>query len=120
MVDGHMSARKVEQIYDNDLPSLFGEEETASPVPPVEPMMTEATRGQVRQAFAKLGITGAREQFEVVAELTGLRISSVRELTQRQAQTLLISLSRRVETAGARRTGNAWADRDEDTWIDKL
>lgn len=82
--------------------------------------MTDSVRGQLRLAFAKLGVATARDQFDVVAELTGLRISSVLDLTQRQAQTLLISLTRRVESAGTRRTGNAWADRDEDTWIDKL
>lgn len=101
-------------------PSLFGNDEGTSASIAAEPKMTDAVRAQLRQAFAKLGVTSAREQFGVVEELTGLRIRSVHDLTQRQAQTLLISLTRRVESAGARRTGNAWADRDEDTWIDKL
>lgn len=107
---------------DRQTPSLFGDESDgrAPAARTVEPMMSDATRGQVRQAFAKLGVTTAREQFAVVAELTGQRITSVAELTQRQAQTLLLSLSRRVEATGTRSTGNAWADRAEDTWIDKL
>ncbi|MWV51624.1 hypothetical protein GRS96_20375 (plasmid) [Rathayibacter sp. VKM Ac-2803] len=101
-------------------PSLFGDEQHVEPDTASDQVMTQATRGQIRQAFAKLGVTTAREQFKVATELTGLQITSVADLTQRQAQTLLISLTRRVESAGARRTGNAWADRDEDTWIDKL
>lgn len=103
-------------------PSLFEDEDNApaTTTRAIEPMMSDVTRGQVRQAFAKLGVTTAREQFAVVAELTGQRITSVAELTQRQAQTLLLSLSRRIEATGTKSTGNAWADRDEDTWIDKL
>lgn len=102
------------------IPSLFGDERHAEPATNSDHEMTEATRDQIRRAFGKLGITSAREQFEVVAELTSLRISSVAELTQRQALTLLLSLTQRVESASTRLTGNAWADRDEDTWIDKL
>ena len=107
---------------DSYVPSLFGDEDDtrATTTRAVEPMMSDATRGQVRQAFARLGVTTAREQFAVVAELTGQHITSVAGLTQRQAQTLLLSLSRRVEAATTRSTGNAWADRAEDTWIDKL
>lgn len=107
---------------DSYVPSLFGDEDDAGATTAraVEPMMSDATRGLVRQAFARLEVTAAQEQFAVVAELTGQRITSVAELTQRQAQTLLLSLSRRIEAADTRSTGNAWADRAEDTWIDKL
>ncbi|WHE37814.1 hypothetical protein [Microbacterium sp. BDGP8] len=103
--------------------SLFqDDDDTSQPATTatVDPMMSEATRGQLREAFANLGIVTAREQFTVVAELTGQRITSVGELTQRHAQTLLLRLSRRVDASGARVTGNAWADRTEETWIDKM
>lgn len=103
--------------------SLFeddGENQSSSTVEAVEPMMRETTRAQVRQAFERLGVATAREQFAVVAELTGQEITSVMQLTQKDAQLLLVRLIRRAESSGRKSTGNAWADRDEDTWIDKM
>lgn len=97
-----------------------GENQPQSTVGAVDPMMSETTRAQVRRAFERLGVTTAREQFVVVAELTGQRITSAAELTQKHAQLLLVRLTRRAESLGTRSTGNAWADREEDTWIDKM
>jgi DNA polymerase-3 subunit epsilon len=101
-------------------PFLFGDE---NETPAAEPAMSDATRARVRQSFAELGITTAREQFAMVAELTGQKVASVAEMTQKQALSLLLGLSRRIEsarTSSKQGTGNAWVDRDEDTWIDKL
>lgn len=101
--------------------SIFGDEDRA---PVAEPAMDEGTRAKVRQSFAELEVTTAREQFRMVAELTGQQITSVTEMTQREALRLLLGLSRRIEatriSSGRKSTGNAWADRTEDTWIDKL
>ncbi|GAA4742139.1 hypothetical protein GCM10025783_11810 [Amnibacterium soli] len=82
--------------------------------------MSDRQRESLRAAFAQLGVTAAKDQFALVETLTGQRISSPRELGAQQAQALLIQLRRRSEQAGQTFTGNAWADRQEDTWIDKL
>lgn len=106
---------------DQEALSLLGDEDHA---PVAEPAMNDETRARVRQSFAELGVTTAHEQFRMVAELTGQQITSVTEMTQRQALVLLLGLSRRIEamstSSGKKSTGNAWADRTEDTWIDKL
>jgi hypothetical protein len=77
-------------------------------------------RSLVREAFAQLGISGAHEQFEVVYELTAQRVRSPTELQARHAQALISGLASRSKAIGTERSGNAWDDRDEDTWIDKL
>lgn len=82
--------------------------------------MTSRQRAAIREAFAELGIVRARDQFDLVKSLTRSRIRSPTELTAQQAQALLIQLQRRVEASRRPTSGNAWADREEVTWIDKL
>jgi hypothetical protein len=86
----------------------------------VAAMMSESQRASIRRAFAKLGVADARDQFAVVLELTGQRISAVAQLEARHAQTLIYGLEEKSRTSGRKHTGNAWDDREEDTWIDKL
>lgn len=83
-------------------------------------MMTETQREAIRSRFAVLGIDNASEQFAVVRELTGQTVSSVGEVTAEQAQRLIDSLTSRIRRAGRTTSGNAWTDRDSETWIDKL
>jgi hypothetical protein len=83
-------------------------------------MITAAQRTAIRDAFAELGVTHASEQLDIVYELTALRIRNPEELEARHAQVCLIGLRNRIRTRAASRTGNAWNDREEDTWIDKL
>jgi hypothetical protein len=82
--------------------------------------LTESQRNALRSSFAQLGIGDARQQFAMVEELTGQRITSVQQLTARHAQTLIYRLVDKVNSVGRRSTGNTWDDREEDTWIDKL
>ncbi|WIB64037.1 hypothetical protein [Curtobacterium sp. MCBD17_040] len=97
--------------------SLFDDPDVrpAQPAP-----MTDSQRLAIRSAFARLGISTAREQFDVVEKLTGERIAAVSDLTETAAQSLIYGLQSKVRHAGRANTGNSWADRDEDTWIDKL
>jgi len=87
---------------------------------PLSKSMTDSQRRLIREAFEVLGLKNAQEQFVAVEELTGVRIRSVRDLRESTARTLLHLLGSRIATANKRNTGDAWADRDEDTWIDKL
>lgn len=82
--------------------------------------LTPAQRLGIRDLFAQLGVTEARAQFELVAELTGVRITAVHELDAATANVLIPMLRGAVARAGHANTGNAWADREEDTWIDRL
>ena len=83
-------------------------------------MMTPAQRTEIRALFAQLGVATARDQFEVTAELTGDRITSVGELSAATAQRLIQGLQRRVAGLDRSLTGKSWDYPEEDTWIDRL
>ena len=83
-------------------------------------MISSAQRHEIREAFGRLGITGARAQFDIVYQLTAQRVRSPDELEARFAQTLISLLGGRIRMQHVERTGSAWDDREEDTWIDKL
>lgn len=100
---------------------LFDLNESASQDAVAAPaLMTPVQRETIRELFAKIGVTSAREQFDMVAELTGVQISSVAQLEADKANLLIHMLSGRASRAHRVNTGNSWADRDEDTWIDRL
>ncbi len=103
-----------------DVLSLFDDEREPEDVPATPAMMTESQRAEIRSLFNALGIQTAREQFDFVAEATGTRITSVLELDAPTANVLISRLRGRVAAHGRTFTGNAWEDRTEDTWIDRL
>ena len=105
----------------DDLLPLFDGESTSPSAPaPGTNVLTESQREALKKSFAALGVTDARGQFAIVEELTGMRITSVLQLQERSAQTLIHRLSDKVNSVGRKNTGNTWDDREEDTWIDKL
>ena len=83
-------------------------------------MISPNQRSVIRDAFGRLGISDAREQFKVVYELTAQQARSPAELQARHAQALISGLADRIRALGVARSGNAWDDREEDTWIDRL
>jgi DNA polymerase-3 subunit epsilon len=98
-----------------DLDDVVPTEEQAAPTP-----MTALQRQTIRELFAQVGVVDAHAQFDIVAELTGVRITSVAQLEVGQANVLIQMLRGRAARSGHVNTGNAWADREEDTWIDRL
>jgi hypothetical protein len=100
--------------------SLFDFDDQPQSSGPTPEMITPEQRTRVRDAFARLGVTEARAQFEIVYELTAQRVRSPDELQARHAQALVERLADRLRTQNIQRTGNAWDDREDDTWIDKL
>jgi hypothetical protein len=99
---------------------LFAEESASAEPTKTAGLMTASQRRLLKDLFGRLGLTTAREQFEVVEEVTGQRISAVAELLASNAQTLIYQLPARIQSQKRIVTGNDWADREEDTWIDKL
>lgn len=105
----------------SELFALFSE--PSDPVPrsaPVAQLMTESQRTQIRSLFAALGLSTASEQFDLVHVLVGVRLNSVADLDSKTAATLIPRLSTRVQSMERGLTGDSWADREDDTWIDKL
>jgi hypothetical protein len=100
-------------LFDSDAP-----EPTSATILPAP--MSPSQRDAIRKAFGQLGITDVRGQFAMVKEMTGQEIGSVQQLESRHAQTLIYRLTDKINTSGRKNTGNAWDDREEDTWIDKL
>lgn len=82
--------------------------------------MTTDQRLAIRALFAELGLSQARDQFELVNVLIGIELRSVKDLDARNAARLIPRLQRRVETRKKVPSGDAWRDREEDTWIDNL
>ena len=87
---------------------------------PSEKTVSESQQKALRDLFQQLGVLSAREQFKVVEDVTGQRIGTVHELLASNAQVLILRLPARIRVRGTKATGNAWADREEETWIDKL
>lgn len=105
----------------NDLLPLFDDRESDGDASiPLPDLITAAQREALRKAFAQLDVSDARRQFAIVEEMTGQRIGTVQELEAQNAQALIYRLENRVNLIGREVTGNAWDDREEDTWIDKL
>ncbi|GAA1659464.1 hypothetical protein [Microbacterium flavum] len=98
----------------------FGSDAVHDAHPPQVMMMSDAQRATIRALFEELGVPDAKSQFAIVGELTGTTIGSVNELTASAAARLINSLRSRIAALGQSRTGNAWVDREEDTWIDRL
>jgi len=89
--------------------------EPSSPTP-----MTAAQRSEIRRLFGELGVATAREQFDLVNVLIGVRLESVAGLEAKAAALLIPRLQQRVDSKRQVRTGDSWADRDGDTWIDQM
>lgn len=107
----------------NDGLDLFSDPTpTSEPQPKAQrrPPMTHEQRSEIRSLFGALGKATAPEQFAMVEELIGTRITNVGELSSPDAGKLLERLRKRVASQSRSTTGNSWAEREEDTWIDRL
>lgn len=100
--------------------SLFDDEPASEEPGNVPVMMSDLQRSEIRSLFESLDIRTAREQFDLVAEITGTRITSVGELDGATAHRLINRLRSRVASLGRVSTGNSWDDRTDETWIDQL
>lgn len=105
----------------SDLLPLFEAKDAPEPPNASKPTITSSQRDALRKLFSELGGGGtAREQFALVEEISGQRISSVGELLASSARVLIYQLPARIQSKNGVATGNDWADREDDTWIDKL
>lgn len=79
-----------------------------------------AARWQVdllRKALDSRGLTDLVARREAIERVVGRPVDSLQTLTQAEA---LDALKKLGDSAPASRSGSAWDQRDEDTWIDRL
>lgn len=79
-----------------------------------------AARWQVdllRKALDSRGFSEVDERRKAIEEVVGRPVDSLQTLSQVEA---LDALKRFGESAPVSRSGSAWDERDEDTWIDRL
>ncbi|MCL3836268.1 hypothetical protein [Aeromicrobium duanguangcaii] len=98
--------------------SLFGDE----PVNPKRPdLPTPISDWQVdllRKALDARGLTGMTDRQKAIEAAAGRPVESLRSLTRDEALQVLSRLAEQQPTD--RVATSAWAERDEDTWIDRL
>ena len=103
----------------SDLLPIF---ESESPVAsqPQTLTISDSQRAAIRALFSRSGILDAPSQFDLVEELTGRRIDAVSSMEASHAQAFIHRMEAHLASQARKYTGNAWDDREEDTWIDKL
>lgn len=81
--------------------------------------ITEAQVQQLRDAFAAAGIDSMDDRRAIIASCTIRSVASIRELLAKDVRLVLKRIAER-SSAPKPKTGSAWDNRDEETWIDKL
>lgn len=101
----------------NDEPGVF--EIAASP--PTEALHDVPLRPdqiqQIRDAFDRAGISEQDDCRALVNSVLVRDVASLRKLHAVEVRRILSAIEQRNKPKS---TGSAWADRDEETWIDKL
>lgn len=103
----------------DEIPSLFDMEtaDTSTPGAPL-PVRPEQV-AKLRREFERAGIMGQEERKEIVESVTGRPVASLHDLQDVEGQRILV-LVKGINPRKPDRTGTAWDDREEETWIDKL
>jgi hypothetical protein len=100
--------------------SLFGDEPLQEPVQPVpsNAPIADWLVNDIRAALDARGLTTMTERQQAIESAVERPVESLRSLTRAEALQVLTVLSS-VSAAQPSPT-SAWADRNEDTWIDRL
>lgn len=100
--------------------SLFGDDDLRDPpVPEIDPAaITDWQIDLLRKALDARGLTEMPERQRAIEAAAERPVDSLRTLTHEEALRVLSRLG--PAPASPTRTGSAWDERDEDTWIDRL
>lgn len=74
---------------------------------------------EIRQALNDVGVVTQDERKDLIQACASRPLDGLRDLYADEVQGVLV----RIRASGSvpeQRTGSAWDNRDEDTWIDKL
>lgn len=84
-----------------------------------EPRISPDQVTKLRQAFDAAGITSMEERQQIIESCTIRPVANIRELLAKDVRPILARIEQQKTSKGPK-TGSAWDNRDEDTWIDKL
>ena len=102
-----------------DEPGLFDLEDEAVPAAFEEPAITDQQIASIRSAFEEAGISSMEERQQLIESCVVRPVAGLRELQARDVRRILKRIGEQQHST-IPRTGSAWDNRDEDTWIDKL
>ncbi|MEV8181519.1 hypothetical protein [Specibacter sp. NPDC078692] len=74
---------------------------------------------QIRLALDAAGIVGQDERQSGIQAFVSRPVPSLRELHAQEAHTIIQRL-KQLQNSTPTKTGSAWDQREEETWIDKL
>lgn len=103
----------------SDYPGLFNIPSGAAPGELQEMPIRPEQVQQIREAFDTAGLAGQEERKALINSLVIRDVTSLRELHAVEVRRIISAIEQRSADRPKSR-GSAWADRDEDTWIDKL
>lgn len=103
----------------HDEPGLFDlPEEVKEPAQP-ESLITDQQIAAIRSAFEHAGITSMEDRQELIQSCVIRPVNNIREVHAREARRILNRINERLQSR-PKKSGTAWDNRDEPTWIDKL
>lgn len=102
-----------------DEPGLFDLEDEAASSAFEEPAITDQQILSIRRAFEEAGISSMEERQQLIESCVVRPVARLRDLQARDVRRVLKRISDQQHRT-APKTGSAWDNRDEDTWIDKL
>lgn len=74
---------------------------------------------QIREGLYLAGIMEQDERQQTIQSYVARPVTSLRDLSAHEAHTIIQRL-KQLQDAMPAKTGSAWDQREEDTWIDKL
>lgn len=103
----------------SDEPGLFDIPSDRSPTTLQETPIRQEQVQQIREAFDRAGIAEQGERKALINSVVIREVASLRELHSVEVRRVLTAIEQRSADK-PKSKGSAWADREEDTWIDKL
>lgn len=95
------------------------EEPQFAPAPQRDIPIKDHQVQQIREGLDAAGIIGQEERQNTIQSFISRQVPSLRDLHAHEAHTIIQRL-KQLQSATPAKTGSAWDQREEDTWIDKL
>ncbi|NVM96162.1 hypothetical protein [Arthrobacter wenxiniae] len=102
-------------LFDFDSP----DELQPAPAPQRDIPIKDHQVQQIREGLDAAGIIGLEERQNTIQRYISRQVPSLSDLHAHEAHAIIQRL-KQLQSATPTKTGSAWDQREEDTWIDKL